>query len=283
MNPVARAIRSVRKSLPVPERARRWMRGGYWLDLKPAGDSLEKRIYLDRGYEPATLHLFDQVLRPGDAMIDVGANIGVMTLHAAVRVGARGRVLAVEPHPDHYQRLVRNVALNELTNVKTVNAALGEAAERRPIFDLPHENGGSASLVDAGDARVKAGAVQVLRLDDLARESGVPAPRLIKIDVEGFELPVLLGAPRTLTCGAVICMEVDPDMPTAQGGDPLAAHRLIMRTDLYDSYRFRKSKFAASPLFPFTAERAPPRGAPDNVIYVPRAARAGLPAALFAS
>jgi FkbM family methyltransferase len=281
VNPIARAIRSVRKALPAPDVSRRRMKGGYWLDLKPAADSLEKRIYIDRGYEPATLHLFDQLLRPGDAMIDVGANIGVMSLHAATCVGGAGLVLSIEPHPQHYQRLVRNISLNAVSNIKAVNVALGEEPERRPIFDLSDENGGSASLVDAGDARVEVGAVEVERLDDLASEIGGRPLRLIKIDVEGFELPVLRGAPRTLARGAVICMEVDPSMPTAEG-DALAAHRCVMATGLYDSYRFQKSKFAASPLVPLIDADALPRGAPDNVIYIPRANRAALPGSLFA-
>jgi FkbM family methyltransferase len=252
------------------------MSGGFWLDLKPANDSLERRIYLDRGYEPATLRLFDRVLRPGDLMIDVGANIGVMTLHAAMRVGRTGMVLAMEPHPLHFHRLIQNVELNRLTQVTALNVALGETPERRMIFDLPQENGGSASLLAEGGSRIAAGAVDVRRLDDIVARID-RRPRLIKIDVEGFEPQVLRGAPETLARGAVICMEIEP-----RGAAPLEAHRLLMATGHYEPFRFRRSKFAASPLVRFEDIGELPRHAPDNLVYVPIGARETLPADLFA-
>jgi FkbM family methyltransferase len=280
MNPVSRMIRTVRKAMPVPPQACRLMRGGYLMNLEPQADPYERRIFLDRAYEPATLHLFDRVLRPGDTMVDVGANIGVMALHAALRVGPGGAVIAIEPHPRHHARLRENIALNELSNVLPIRKAMGESPCERTIFDSPNVNIGHASLIDPGDEGEAAGVVKIERLDRVLAECGVENVRLLKIDVEGFEREVLAGAPNLLARGPIICMEVEADMPT-EGEDPFAAHDLIMGTGLYDSYRFAKSKFNASPLAPLADPRET-ASISDNVIYVPRALRETLPADLFA-
>ena len=70
---------------------------------------------------------FETYLQPGDVVVDVGANIGVLSLAASRLVGEHGQVIAVEPHPATFQHLQHNLGLNQAANVQTHRVAVGEA------------------------------------------------------------------------------------------------------------------------------------------------------------
>src|SRR4029077_19152386 len=69
--------------------------------------------------------LFQRVVHPGDLVVEVGANIGAHTVELARLVGSDGEVHAFEPQRIVFQTLCANVALNQLTNVRTLQAAVG--------------------------------------------------------------------------------------------------------------------------------------------------------------
>jgi FkbM family methyltransferase len=129
-------------------------------------------------------------LRPGDAFLDVGANIGFYSLLAS-SVNAGAPVVAFEPHPVTSRRLRENAGINSLSNIRVREVALGSAT-------------GSAMLTsDLGERnRIETGAngrsvqVSVVTLDGELTELSIdPASvALVKIDTEGFEANVLAGA-----------------------------------------------------------------------------------------
>ena len=139
------------------------------------------------------LSLLSSVLRAGDTALDVGANIGTHTLAFARAVGPTGRVFAFEPQRLVFQTLCANLALNGITCVDARQAAVADTQGSTRVpeveFDKPQNVGG----VSVGD---QTGGVSVaqLAIDDLELDS----VRLIKIDVEGFELFVLRGADKTI-------------------------------------------------------------------------------------
>ena len=144
-------------------------------------------------YAESEMNLLGSMLKPGQIAFDVGANIGAHTLFFADRVGAKGRVVALEPQRQVFQTLCANVALNALGNVMTFHVAAGAApgATQVPVPDYANDgNFGGISVGQGGGETV-----QVMTVDQL----GVPALALIKIDVEGMELEVLKGAQATLT------------------------------------------------------------------------------------
>ncbi len=277
---LGRSRRALRTAL-LPRWSVRQMHGGYSIKIAPRADQYQRHMYDVGTYEPATLALFDAILRPGDIVVDVGANLGLMTIHAATRVGSSGRVIAVEAHPGYFERLTDNIARNRLNNVRAVNNAAGSREEHRSIFDVPSVNIGRSSLVDPGTQGQLGGTTHVRRLDDILADQGVTGARLWKMDVEGFEAEVINGAPELLKAAPIICMEVVYDQPIEGGGDPLAAHDLIMQSGLYDVYRFGDSKFTASPLVA-VGSRAELATLRDNLIYLPKGMRAELPGTLFA-
>lgn len=281
MHFIDRLVLAMRMTFPAPDHSIRQMRGGYRMELRPGADPHERQLYYRKTYEPATLSLFDRVLRPGDTVVDVGANLGLMTLHAALRVGPTGTVVAIEPHPFCFRRLVRNVALNDLGNVRPVQVAAGAVPERRTIYDFPAVNIGRSSLIPASLESKPAGEVSVNRLDTILAEIGIGDVRLLKIDVEGFELEVLKGAVDTLARQPVICMEVTSALSHGAGGT-LGAHDLIMSSGLYSSYNFLFGKERASPLVEISDRSRLERQVHDNVVYIPHTLRSAFPRGLFA-
>jgi FkbM family methyltransferase len=153
-----------------------------------------------------------ELLQPGDVVCDVGANVGAITLMFARHV-PEGAVYAFEPVRAHYQLLVTNVTLNELTNVAPFHAAVGAAGGRirapRVPFSL-ERNLGAIALEDFAEDGEE---VPLIRIDDLK----LPACALLKIDVEGMEADVVRGAAATLDrCRPLLFVENErPDRSTA--------------------------------------------------------------------
>jgi FkbM family methyltransferase len=167
-------------------------RKGYKLRFFPSNVSLQ--FWIDPLTCDEDLDFFRAYLRSGDAVVDVGANIGDTALTIAHAVGPTGKVLAIEPHPRVFQYLVDNCHLNDARQIQCINTALGSRAGTTSISDSKRDD---MNQLTKGDL-----SISVRTLDDLARDIGSIA--LLKVDVEGFEKLVLEGAQQTL--GRVECV-----------------------------------------------------------------------------
>eukprot|EP00933_Yihiella_yeosuensis_P001084 TRINITY_DN10171_c0_g1_i1.p1 TRINITY_DN10171_c0_g1~~TRINITY_DN10171_c0_g1_i1.p1 ORF type:complete len:514 (+),score=87.42 TRINITY_DN10171_c0_g1_i1:45-1544(+) len=176
---------------------------------------------------PMQNYQMQAALRPGDVVVDVGANLGSYTIPFAERVGRRGKVLAFEPFRWLHQLVTANVALNGLSNVWTYNMALGEKKEsfrgRPPMLRFFSSPGGVkvnyAQQTGAQGAQEEMNLNQAVQMYDFETEpedtlmvtldellmggSDIRVPqvdniRLIKIDVEGMEKNVIMGAQRAI-------------------------------------------------------------------------------------
>ncbi|MBU6283828.1 FkbM family methyltransferase [bacterium] len=139
--------------------------------------------------------LLSCLLRTGDRFVDAGANLGLHALLSAARVGPAGRVFAFEPVGETFERLQGNVRASGLERqVEAVPRALADATGRRVSLGGPCHNEMRIGDPD-GTGRVRA---LTLTIDDALAGSAVAG---MKIDVEGHEMPVLLGALRTIEAG----------------------------------------------------------------------------------
>ncbi len=163
------------------------------LDLQ---DWLERRVYFSgRYYQYALEPLLQHLLSPGDTWIDIGANIGLVTLAAAAQIGPSGRGYAFEPNPRVFRRLADHVSINGIANFTCSNVALGASAGKATLSVPKHT--GQGSLVRFDDAGLDTVEVPVVRADDALAE-GHDDVVVIKIDVEGYEMQVLEGMERLL-------------------------------------------------------------------------------------
>jgi FkbM family methyltransferase len=190
-------------------------------------------------YEREILRLLPELLGAGDAVVDVGANVGILSARAARLVGESGRVVAVEPSPRCLEDLRRVV--DGMSNVTIVDAALGP--ERGTVsltgWDNPDHRGlgtaveGHRSGIEENWYEGRAAVVPQLRLADVLDEY-LPGREvaLLKVDVEGYEPAVLSSAPSLFDEGRVraAILEVTPDVDASWAGDLIAA------ADRYDAF-----------------------------------------------
>ena len=171
-----------------------------------------------KGLEPGTSDVLRRLVRPGMAVADVGANIGLLTLVMAWATGPAGKVIAFEPEATPRANLEKMRYLNGLSWVEVRDQAVGETAGRL-TFHVSDIIGHSSlyALPEAEEARTVE--VEVVRLDDVA-----PGQRLdvVKIDVEGAELDVLAGMQGVIANSPdlAILAEFGPEHLTRVGQTP---------------------------------------------------------------
>ena len=144
-------------------------------------------------YAPDVVQLLRRIVEPDWVLLDIGANVGALALVVASFV-PQGRVHAFEPMPENFGYLTRNIAANEVANVAAHQIALSDATgETAMSFDPDF---GAGAHVSTRVAEGEQSTVRTMRLDDWA--GGFSRLDLVKLDVEGHELPALRGAVRTL-------------------------------------------------------------------------------------
>lgn len=153
---------------------------------------LIQRMILHFGvWEPDVSRVIEQNLAPGDVFVDVGANIGYDTLLASSRVGSAGRVVAIEASPRTFALLQRNLAANEASsNVRAVNAAVSDKPGTLELYEINAGNIGAATTLASRGGTLMA-SVEALPLDRILTPDERSRLRLIKMDVEGAEPPIL--------------------------------------------------------------------------------------------
>lgn len=157
--------------------------------------------------EKKELRDFLSEIEEDDVVYDVGANTGLYTLFAA-KACPDGEVIAFEPYPPNLSLLKQDIARNQLQNVETVDMALSDSVGSIE-FSQPTEDdmgyGSSAIEVTESEATVN---IPTTTGDQLVADREIPAPNVIKIDVEGSEPLVLEGLETTLStlsCRTVYC------------------------------------------------------------------------------
>lgn len=148
-------------------------------------------------YAEGEIDLFRELIKEGDTVYDIGANIGSHTLAFAKLVGKDGTVVAFEPQRQVYYVLCANVALNNLSHVHCMPTAVSNIAGSVRIPELNFKETGNFGALDLQETfpdSMEFNVAQVIRIDDLNPLSC----DFIKIDVEGMEGRVLMGAAKTL-------------------------------------------------------------------------------------
>jgi FkbM family methyltransferase len=153
-------------------------------------------------WEPEITAWFENNVKPGQTVVDVGANVGYYSLLASRLVGPDGRVVGIEAHPRMAELLHRNAIINGRHNVSTHHLAAWFRAEHLTFHLRRHFAANSSAgsmqsrdLADLDDAE-EVIEVDALPLDDVLKEVG-PID-LVKVDVEGAELQVFSGLSKTI-------------------------------------------------------------------------------------
>jgi FkbM family methyltransferase len=152
-------------------------------------------VLIGRSYDPRVAAVLSRCVKPGMAVVDIGANIGYLTMLLASLVARSGLVVAVEPNPENIKLLEASRRVNGFDQVLVIQAAAGRQTGLLALH-VSHSNGMTGDLPDKLDAIFASRPVPCFALDDL-----LPRDRhfnLVKIDTEGAELNALLGLSQTI-------------------------------------------------------------------------------------
>lgn len=182
-------------------------------------DVIQRYQYLFGEWEPNLSAFLRARLRPGDIFIDVGAHRGALSLLASRAVGAHGRVVAVEPHPEFHDALTAAATANHRANIRAVRSAASDTHGTLTLYLEDPANLGHTTAVRP--RRVHAAVeVPTAPLADLLSRTELATARIIKIDVEGAEAAAvrgLLPALPHLGDDTELVVEVTPRLLTKQG------------------------------------------------------------------
>lgn len=192
------------------------------------GTSFELRFPEDHGwecieilgdYETGTSRLLQSVVRPGEVVFDVGANIGWYSTLLGRVVGEGGEVHSFEPVPWIYAKLAANCRLSGVGGrVRLNQVAVGSEAGRVELFTRAGGPHGETSTFRPSDVASSV-VVHVTTLDDYVRQSG-RSPALVKVDVEGFENAVVQGSSLLMNQKPMWLFEANFETAAAAGWAP---------------------------------------------------------------
>lgn len=164
----------------------------------------------DGFYEEPVTKLMESLIHSGDVCVDVGSNNGYYTLLFSYLVGKNGKVITFEPSDSAYERLLRNIELNKLSNTVPYKCALSNIAERRALFKSTLENGQN-SLARVEATSLSGTLVNTIYLDGFRNIHRVD---FVKIDAEGWELPIIKGMNKILESNNDIKIVVEYNLRT---------------------------------------------------------------------
>ncbi len=233
-----------------------------WID--PSKDQGVERSLFETGtYERGTLDFMTKYLKSGDTFVDIGANIGLMSLTAKKSVGSNGNVWSFEANPKTYAILEKNIELNEMLGIRAFECGLGAEKETLNLFDNWSINRGAASTVVRGE-NASSTEISILPLDQIVAGQSISVD-MIKIDVEGMEIDVLNGAEKTILENRPLLI-VEFSAERKEGGRSELYTKLI-NFENYDLFKLSGSKERSSKLMAISRLANCPTD--DNVFCIP--------------
>ena len=147
-------------------------------------------------YERYESELFRSKIKPGMAIIDIGANLGYYTAIASHLTGEKGLVVAFEPEPNFFKLLSRNISRNNMKNVACFELAIAEKNGLTNLY-LSNENKGHNSIIRSEELKASV-QVKTTTLDNFLDFQKITKVDIIKMDIEGAEIMALEGMRNTL-------------------------------------------------------------------------------------
>lgn len=162
--------------------------------LVPLDDYVGRAMFFFGDLDSKISWVVKKFVRQGDVVLDIGANLGLVSFRLAQIVGPAGVVHSFEPNPKMVDYIQKSLQVNPSLNINIHAIGLG-ATEGQMTLSVPSGNAGAASLTAKGEAEGTENLqIQVRCLNNVVREEGIGRLDFIKMDVEGFEAEVLTGA-----------------------------------------------------------------------------------------
>lgn len=170
------------------------------IKLNNLKEIFQANIFLSQEYNDGAVNFIRKRLREGDNAIDVGANIGCITLQMAQLVGNTGKIIAIEADMSNFSMLKENIQLNNFKNVDAINNAVADCDNKEIKLFITRDNIGMNSMFyrDGILSKESFTILKTITLDSILESYDLRNIILIKIDVEGMEMDVMTGAKQTI-------------------------------------------------------------------------------------
>jgi FkbM family methyltransferase len=198
-------------------------------------DNLADRfiLFMPKFYDPCEFYMLSKILSSESVFIDIGANVGFYSLWASKFITNSGKIIAIEPNPKIFERLIDNISFNQKED--TITALQVGVADRVGEFTLRiinKKNLGASTILESND-EPESIAILCRPLISILRDEKVNAIDVLKIDIEGAEHIVLntffQNAPQSLF-PKILIIETDENVPLADFG-----YKLVKRTEANNS------------------------------------------------
>ncbi|AEA44702.1 FkbM family methyltransferase [Fluviicola taffensis] len=241
---------------------------GVKMVIDPSVDTgVELSLFQTGTYEKGTIQLLQKYLNPGNTFLDIGANIGLMSVIASKVVGEKGIVYSVEANPKTVPILQVNSELNACENIVILPIALSDSKGMARLFENWEVNRGGASLISQSNEQ-QGIEVKMERLDDLFQKE-TPL-QLVKIDVEGFEPQVLRGGMSWFQKQQpIFIIEVSKKREKEVGPSPAEIMKLVQTIGKYSFFKQKGTKERRGKLIEIQNEQDLPSH--DNIVCIPAA------------
>jgi len=195
----------------------------FFMLLNPT-EHIQQQLFWYGYYEKELGELLKKIIKPGEVFLDLGANIGYFSLLVANN-SPSVKVISFEPVAGLFQNMNDNISLNNIKNISTVNAAVGEISGEGELFVSAPNNLGMSSFHQPENYSGKKERVKIVTIDDWFKTSGLSKIDVIKLDIEGSELDALKGMKEMLQKDKpIVIVEVNPETLSMFNLEPFAIY-----------------------------------------------------------
>lgn len=173
---------------------------GYKIMVIPNDPGISRELHTFRTHEPLSTQLISRELKPGMICLDIGSNIGYYVLLESKLVGKKGKVIAIEPSPQNFQYLEKNLEFSGHHNVDAYNFAAGDIDGNIRFFVNERSNGCQV-LYEGRKIPNRPGKViqvPIKKMDKFIEENKFDSIDFVRMDVEGFEYNIFKGMENTI-------------------------------------------------------------------------------------
>jgi len=158
-------------------------------------EGISSELIIHKIHEPLTTSLIIKKLTKGMHCIDIGSNIGYYAILESSKIGNNGMVWSIEPSPQNFETLSKNIILNQRKNIRCYNIAIGEKNDTIDFLISKKSNWSKikneTDHIGDGDKIIQ---VDIMTLDSFSEENEIKKVDLLRMDVEGYERNIIEGS-----------------------------------------------------------------------------------------
>lgn len=217
------------------------MSEGFFLNVSPR-EYLHAYFYCFGSYEKSTVQFLKKSILQNATVVNIGANIGYMAIVLSRIVGEQGKVIAIEPENKNFSWLQKNVDINHIQNISTIQKAISNRQGLETLYLSTENSGAHSLLIHHQITQSKTQQISTSPFDAVALEYNILNISAMLIDVEGFELEVFQGMNNIIARDRpIFIVELNDTLLQQRNSSALELTHYICSTFGYQQFRIQSS------------------------------------------